>query len=216
MKLIVEEVVDTKYITEEVGGKKQLYIEGVYLQSEKVNRNGRKYAKETLSREVNRYIKEKVEGNRAWGELGHPDSPNINLDRVCMRITSLKEDGNDWIGKAMVITETNHGKIVEALINSGGNLGVSSRGCGSMKKGRDGIIYVQEDFRLATAADVVADPSAPDAFVNGIMEGKEWVWDNGVVKEVDINEIYLEVKKAKKAQLEEACLKAFKSFVDKL
>jgi hypothetical protein len=177
MRLITELNEDVNYITEakEAGGK-NLYIEGVFLQSAIKNRNGRMYPEETMDREVQRYMKETVQAKRAFGELGHPNGPQINLDRVSHIITELRKDGTNWIGKAK-ITETPMGDIARGLIESGAQLGVSSRGLGSLKLNREGINEVQDDFKLATAADIVADPSAPDAFVNGIMEGCEWVWN---------------------------------------
>jgi len=214
MKLIVEQIENVQYLTEEVEGKKHMYIEGIFLQSEKKNRNGRKYPKNILEREVNRYIREYVNQNRAWGELGHPDSPTVNLDRASHRIISLREDGNNYIGKAR-IQDTPHGRIVKALIEDGGNLGVSSRGVGTMRM-VEGTNIVQDDYHLATAADIVADPSAPDAFVNGLMEGREWVWNNGAIQEASVNEIYQEIKKTKKKNLEEAILKSFSDYMKKL
>jgi len=170
MKLITEQVQEVRYLTEkkEEGGK-AYFIEGPFLQTEIANKNNRMYRKETMQREVNRYIKEFVDTKRAFGELGHPEGPGINLDRVAIMITSLKEDGNNYIGRAKVMTETPMGRIVKSLIDEGAQLGVSSRGMGSLKEGKDGINEVQDDFYLATAADIVADPSAPDAFVRGIM-----------------------------------------------
>lgn len=214
MKLLVETVEDVKYLTEEQDGKKTLHIEGVFLQAERKNRNGRIYPHSILEREVERYLKEKVESNRAWGELGHPDSPTINLDRASHRIIKLESDGNNWNGKARIL-ETPHGNIVKALIEDGGRIGVSSRGIGTLKM-VEGVNMVQDDFHLATAADIVADPSAPDAFVRGLMEGKEWVWDNGLIKEATVADMHREVKRASKKNLEETILKAFKNFVEKL
>ena len=178
MKLITEQIQEVNYLTEkkEDGGK-AYYIEGPFLQTEVANRNGRVYRKETMRREVNRYIKEFVETKRAFGELGHPDGPGINLDRVSHMIIGLKEEGNDFIGRAKIMTETPMGRIVKNLIDEGAQLGVSSRGMGSLKQTSEGVNEVQDDFYLATAADIVADPSAPDAFVRGIMEGKEF-WFN--------------------------------------
>lgn len=177
MRLITELNEEVKYISEakEDGGK-NLYIEGIFLQSAITNRNGRMYPEETMDNEVKRYIKEHVDTKRAFGELGHPNGPQINLDRVSHIITELRKDGTNWIGKAK-ITETPMGNIARGLIESGAQLGVSSRGMGSIKSTKEGINEVQNDFRLATAADIVADPSAPNAFVNGIMEGCEWVFD---------------------------------------
>ena len=182
MKLITEEISTVKFITEGKGAKKKMYIEGVFLQGDLKNRNGRMYPVATLAREVNRYNEAFVGKGRALGELGHPEGPTVNLDRVSHKITSLKQEGNNFIGKAQLL-ETPMGKIAKSLINEGVTLGVSSRGVGTLKEDRDGCKVVGEDFQLATAADIVADPSAPDAFVNGIMEGKEWVWEGGVLRE---------------------------------
>lgn len=214
MKLITENINDVRVITEEKGGVKSLFIEGPFLVAEMKNRNGRMYKTETLAKEVNRYNEEYVSKNRAFGELGHPDSPSINLDRVSHLITSLKQEGNQWIGKAKILA-TPMGKIAESLMQGGAQLGVSSRGMGSLKE-VNGVNVVQDDYYLATAADIVADPSAPGAFVQGIMEGKEWVWDNGKVKEVDINEYYNQIKNAKQKQIEEVSLKIFENFLSKL
>ena len=181
MKLITEEVASVKFITEGKGAKKKMYIEGVFLQGEIKNRNGRMYPLNTLSREVNRYNESFVNKGRALGELGHPDGPTVNLDRVSHKITSLKQEGNNFVGKAQILN-TPMGKIASSLIEEGVTLGVSSRGVGSLRE-QNGVKYVGEDFQLATAADIVADPSAPDAFVNGIMEGKEWVWEGGILRE---------------------------------
>jgi hypothetical protein len=182
MKLIREEIEKVQVITESVGGKKQLFIQGVFLQSECVNRNGRMYPFQIMEREVKRYNENYVEKGRALGELGHPDGPTVNLDRVCHKITELKQDGNNFIGKAQILS-TPMGKIAESLLKDGVTLGVSSRGIGSLRENNKGYKEVGEDFMLATAADIVADPSAPDAFVQGIMEGKEWVWDGGLLRE---------------------------------
>lgn len=214
MKLITENIEAVKMITEEKNGVKTLYIQGPFLVSETKNRNGRMYRKETLANEVKRYNEEYVSKNRAFGELGHPESPTINLDRVSHLITNLKEDGNVFIGKAKIL-ETPMGKIAKSLMEGGATLGVSSRGMGSVKS-ENGVNIVQDDFYLATAADIVADPSAPGAFVQGIMEGKEWVWDNGKVKEIDINEYYNQIKNAKQKQIDEISLKIFENFVSKL
>jgi hypothetical protein len=211
MKLLIEQIDEYKYLTEESDSKKHLYIEGVYLQSERKNRNGRIYPKSIIEREVARYLREKVEGKCAWGELGHPDTPSINLDRTAMRIVSLKNEGNDWVGKAMV-QNTPHGNIVRSLIEDGGRLGVSSRGVGSIKM-VEGVNMVQDDFHLATAADVVADPSAPDAYVRGLMEGKEWVWNNGLIQEANIAQLHKEVKTTNRKHLEEMTLKSFQKFI---
>ena len=181
MKLITEEVSDIKFITEGKGANKKMYIEGVFLQGEIKNRNGRVYPMDTLSREVGRYNESFVQKGRALGELGHPDGPTVNLDRVSHKITSLVREGNNFKGKAQLL-DTPMGKIAKSLIGEGVTLGVSSRGVGSLRESQ-GCKVVGEDFQLATAADIVADPSAPDAFVSGIMEGKEWVWDGGILRE---------------------------------
>jgi hypothetical protein len=175
MKLITEEISKVKFITEEKNGKKSLHIEGIFLQGDIKNRNGRCYPMETLAKEVNRYTENYINKGRALGELGHPDGPTVNLDRVSHMITSLRESGSNYIGKAKIL-DTPMGKIASSLISEGVKLGVSSRGIGSLVE-RNGVRYVSDDFMLATAADIVADPSAPDAFVNGIMEGVEWVYD---------------------------------------
>jgi len=214
MKLISEEVQNAEYLVEENNGKKEYKIRGVFLQSEIKNRNGRVYPTEVLVREVNRYTKEFINKNRAFGELGHPDGPTVNLERVCHMVKSLKQDGKDFIGEAKIM-DTPYGKIVKGLIDEGAQLGVSSRGMGSLIQ-RNGVNYVKDDFYLATAADIVADPSAPDAFVEGIMESKEWVWDNGVLKEKDIESWKNQVRAARQRSLEEAKLKVFKSFLTKL
>ena len=185
MKLITEQIEDVQILTEEKDGKKLLYIEGVFLQSELKNRNGRMYPFDVLNREVERYNEEYVKSKRALGELGHPDGPTINLDRVSHRITNLRAEGNNFIGKAQIL-DTPMGNIAKSLLGEGVQLGVSSRGMGSIEKTEDCNV-VRDDFMLTTAADIVADPSAPDAFVNGIMEGKEWVWDNGILKEAKVD-----------------------------
>ena len=182
MKLITEEVSNVKIITEGKGSSKKLYIEGVFLQGNIKNRNGRMYPVETLAREVNRYNEAFVGKGRALGELGHPDGPTVNLDRVSHKITSLVQEGDNFRGKAQLLN-TPMGKIASSLLDEGVMLGVSSRGVGSLREDRDGCKVVGEDFMLATAADIVADPSAPDAFVSGIMEGKEWVWEGGILRE---------------------------------
>ena len=182
MKLITEEISNVKIITEGKGSGKKLYIEGVFLQGNIKNRNGRMYPMETLAREVKRYNETFVNKGRALGELGHPDGPTVNLDRVSHKITSLSEDGNNFKGKAQILN-TPMGKIASSLLDEGVMLGVSSRGVGSLKTTNEGHKVVGEDFMLATAADIVADPSAPDAFVSGIMEGKEWVWEGGILRE---------------------------------
>ena len=182
MKLITEEISNVNIITEGKGANKKLYIEGVFLQGEIKNRNGRMYPIDTLAREVNRYNENFVSKGRALGELGHPDGPTVNLDRVSHKITCLTQEGNNFRGKAQIL-ETPMGKIAKSLLESGVSLGVSSRGVGSLRMTNEGHKIVGEDFQLATAADIVADPSAPDAFVNGIMEGKEWVWEGGILRE---------------------------------
>ncbi len=187
MKLITEQVNDLSFIIEETDGKKQLFIEGVFLQSDVKNKNGRMYPKKILEREVKRYNEQYVKTKRAFGELGHPDGPVINLERVSHMVTELNEDGKDFVGKAKIMTSTPYGKIVEGLLNEGAQLGVSSRGMGTLKKEK-GADVVQDDFYLATAADIVADPSAPNAFVEGIMEGKDWIYENGVFREEQLAE----------------------------
>lgn len=214
MKLITETVEEVKVITEEKNGVKTLYITGPFLVAEKQNKNGRMYKSETLAKEVGRYNEEYVTKGRAFGELGHPDTPSINLDRVSHLITNLKQEGNIWVGKAKIL-ETPMGKIAKSLMEGGACLGVSSRGMGSLKE-VNGVNVVQDDYYLATAADIVADPSAPGAFVQGIMEGKEWVWDNGIVKEMDVNAYYNQIKNAKQKQIDEISLKIFENFLSKL
>jgi len=182
MKLITEEVTNVKILTEGKGANKKLYIEGVFLQGEIKNRNGRMYPMSTLSKEVGRYCETFVNKGRALGELGHPDGPTVNLDRVSHKITSLVQEGNNFRGKAQILS-TPMGKIASSLLDEGVMLGVSSRGVGSLQTTSEGHKVVGEDFQLATAADIVADPSAPDAFVNGIMEGREWVWEGGILRE---------------------------------
>lgn len=182
MKLITEEIESVEVITESINGKKTLYIQGPFLQTEQPNRNNRVYRMPVMEREVKRYTEQYVNKGRALGELGHPDGPTVNLDRVSHKIVSLHREGNDFIGKAQILS-TPMGKIAESLLKEGVTLGVSSRGIGSVRPTKEGYNEVGEDFMLATAADIVADPSAPDAFVQGIMEGKEWVWDGGVLRE---------------------------------
>ena len=182
MKLITEEISSVKFITEGKGAKKKMYIEGVFLQGDIKNRNGRMYPVNTLAKEVGRYNESFVKKGRALGELGHPEGPTVNLDRVSHKITSLRQEGNNFVGKAQLL-ETPMGKIAKSLISEGVTLGVSSRGVGSLKENSNGCKVVGEDFMLATAADIVADPSAPDAFVSGIMEGKEWIWEGGILRE---------------------------------
>jgi len=215
MKLITEEVSSAEYIVEEAdNGKKNYKIRGIFMQADMKNRNGRVYPMETLQKEVNRYNKEFVEAKRAFGELGHPDGPTVNLERVSHMITSLTPEGKNFIGEAKIM-DTPYGKIVKNLIDEGAKLGVSSRGMGSLEN-RGGSNYVKSDFYLATAADIVADPSAPDAFVQGIMEGKEWVWDNGVIREVDIHEMRNTIERARRIELAEKKAAVFKSFLSKL
>ena len=211
MKLITETIEDVKLITEGTGDDKKLYIEGVFLQSELKNRNGRMYPFSVLEKEVNRYNEEYVKTKRALGELGHPDGPTVNLDRVSHRITSLKAEGNNFIGKAQIL-DTPMGKIAKSLLGEGVQLGVSSRGMGSIDK-REDVNVVMDDFMLATAADIVADPSAPDAFVNGIMEGKEWVWDNGILKESKVAKYQRYIDESTRQNLEERTLQVFQNFL---
>jgi hypothetical protein len=214
MKLITEQIEDVRILTEEKDGKKLLYIEGVFLQSELKNRNGRMYPFEVLNREVERYNEEYVRTKRALGELGHPDGPTINLDRVSHRITDLRAEGNNFMGKAQIL-DTPMGNIAKSLLGEGVQLGVSSRGMGSIQKKED-VNVVADDFMLTTAADIVADPSAPDAFVNGIMEGKEWVWDNGILKESKVDKYQRYINGASRRELEERTLKVFEDFLGKL
>ena len=216
MKLIREEIEQVEVIVESRNGKKNLYIEGVFLQSEMKNRNGRMYPKQTLMREVNRYNENFVEKGRALGELGHPDGPTVNLDRVSHKIVSLKESGNNFIGKAKILS-TPMGKIASNLLGEGVKLGVSSRGVGSLSKTNEGYSVVGEDFTLATAADIVADPSAPDAFVDGIMEGKEWVWDGGIIRERLASKTYKRINTlVDQNKLDEQKLNVFQDFLANL
>jgi len=214
MKLIKEITESVNYLTEEKDGKKTLFIEGPFLVSEAVNRNRRMYKEETMRNEVNRYTEEYINKNRAFGELGHPDTPSINLDRVSHLIVGLRQEGNDWIGKAKIL-ETPMGNIAKNLIEGGAQLGVSSRGMGSLKA-VNGVNIVQDDFHLATAADIVADPSAPGAFVQGIMEGKEWVYVNGIWTEQHIEESQKLIKKASRKDIEKVSLQIFENFIKKL
>ena len=216
MRLIKEFNESISYLTEESKDPKKpnVFIEGVFLQSDLKNKNGRIYPKEIMQREVQRYVDENVKTKRAYGELGHPEGPTVNLDRVSHMITDLREDGNNWIGKAKIM-DTPMGRIVKELISEGAQLGVSSRGLGSLKE-RNGINEVQDDFMLATAADIVADPSAPDAFVSGIMEGKEWVFVNGRWTEQDIEEARNTISRASLADLEEEKMQVFSNFLNKL
>jgi len=216
MKLITEEISSVKFITEGKGAKKKMYIEGVFLQGEIKNRNGRMYPVSTLAKEVGRYNESFVAKGRAVGELGHPDGPTVNLDRVSHKITSLKQEGNNFIGKAQLL-ETPMGKIAKSLIAEGVTLGVSSRGVGSLKEDHNGIKVVGEDFQLATAADIVADPSAPDAFVNGIMEGKEWVWEGGILREQFVDETKKRINTlVDQKALEEHKINLFNDFLSNL
>ena len=211
MKLITEQIEDVQVITEGTGADKKLYIEGVFLQSELKNRNGRVYPFQVLEREVNRYNEEYVKTKRALGELGHPDGPTVNRDRVSHRITELRAEGNNFMGKAQIL-DTPMGKIAKSLLGEGVQLGVSSRGMGSIDR-REDTAYVMDDFMLATAADIVADPSAPDAFVNGIMEGKEWVWDNGILKESKVAKYQRYMSESTRQNLEERTLEVFQNFL---
>ena len=211
MKLITETIENVEVITEGKGDDKKLYIEGVFLQSEIKNRNGCMYPFSVLEKEVERYNEEYVKTSRALGELGHPDGPTVNLDRVSHRITSLRAEGNNFIGKAQILNTPN-GNIAKALLEDGVKLGVSSRGMGSIDK-REDCGVVMDDFMLATAADIVADPSAPDAFVNGIMEGKEWAWDNGILKETKVAKYQRYMDDATRTNLEERTLKVFNDFL---
>ena len=216
MKLITEINESVEYISEaREDGKKDYFIRGPFMQANIKNRNGRVYPAEVLDKEVNRYVTENVQKNRAYGELGHPTSPTINLDRVSHMIKELTRDGDNFIGKAKIMTETPMGQIVKNLMDEGASLGVSSRGMGSLKN-KNGAAEVQNDFYLATAADIVADPSAPDAFVEGIMEGKEWVWDNGVIREATINDYKEAIEEAPSKDLTEAKLKVWSDFLSKL
>ena len=214
MKLISEEIQNAEYLVEDNGGKKSYKIKGIFLQSDLKNRNGRVYPKQVLEQEVARYNREFINKKRAFGELGHPDGPTVNLERVSHMITKLTPDGKNFIGEAKIM-DTPYGKIVKGLIDEGAQLGVSSRGMGSIIQ-RNGANYVKDDFYLATAADIVADPSAPDAFVEGIMESKEWVWDNGKLVERDIEAWKQQIREAKRRKLEEVKLNVFESFLKKL
>ena len=208
MKLITEHTEDVQYLEEKVGDKKNLFIKGIFLQAEQKNRNGRVYPQHILEREVKRYNEKYIDQNRAFGELGHPQGPTVNLDRVSHMITELYEDGNNFVGKAKIM-DTPMGKIVSSIMNEGAQLGVSSRGMGSLKE-KNGINEVQDDYYLATAADIVADPSAPNCFVQGIMEGKEWAWDNGVLKESDVDRIKRKLDETSSKRVrEEEILRSF-------
>jgi hypothetical protein len=214
MKLITENIEEINVLVEEANGKKHLYIEGIFLQSEIKNRNGRVYPFDVLNREVQRYSEQYVKSGRALGELGHPDGPTVNLDRVSHRIVDLRSEGTNFYGKARIL-ETPMGNIAKSLLEEGVKLGVSSRGMGSLEE-RNGANYVRDDFMLATAADIVADPSAPDAFVNGIMEGKEWVWDNGILREQQVAKYHRYISESTRRNIEERKLKAFEHFLSNL
>ena len=216
MKLISEEATNVEFLTEaKKDGGKNYFIEGIFMQANKKNRNGRIYPTEVLQKEAKRYTEEFIIKKRAFGELGHPDGPTVNLERVSHMIEELEEVDQNFMGRAKIL-DTPYGKIVKSLIDEGAQLGVSSRGMGSLKSGKDGISEVQGDFYLATAADIVADPSAPDAFVAGIMEGKEWVWDNGLLKETQIQEYKDKIEKSSRKGRENVLVEAFKDFIVKL
>ena len=214
MKLITEQIEAVEFLVEDNGSKKNHFIEGVFLQADIKNRNGRVYAMNVLEKEVGRYTESYISKDRALGELGHPEGPTVNLDRVSHKIVSLQKEGSNFIGKAKIL-DTPMGKIAKNLIDEGVKLGVSSRGVGSIAE-RNGAAYVRDDFMLATAADIVADPSAPDAFVDGIMEGKEWVWDNGILKESAVAEIKQEIDQATLINLQERKISAFAKFLKSL
>ncbi|MBA94874.1 MAG: primosomal protein [Rickettsiales bacterium] len=216
MKLIKEliEEENLQFITEEKDGEKRYYIEGVFMQADVKNKNGRVYGSNMLAEKVEEYSKNFIEKNRAYGELGHPSNPSINLERVSHRIISLRRDGSNFVGKAQV-SSTPYGNIVKGLLEDGGKLGVSSRGLGSLMK-EDGILKVQSDFLIVTPADIVADPSAPDAFVEGIMEGREWVWDNGIIREKTVEDYKQVVEKTSSKDLKMVKLKLFEDFLSKL
>ena len=216
MKLIREEIESVEFLVEQKNGKKSMYIEGVFLQGNIKNRNGRMYPMETLRREVGRYSENHIQSGRALGELGHPEGPTVNLDRVSHKIVSLKESGSNFIGKAKILG-TPMGKIASSLIEEGVKLGVSSRGVGSLQQTKEGFAVVGEDFMLATAADIVADPSAPDAFVSGIMEGKEWIWDGGILRERFATKTYKQINTlVEQKKLDEQKLNLFNDFLSNL
>jgi len=216
MKLITEVVDNVKYLTEKTeDGKKKLYIEGTFLVGDTVNKNNRMYKMDTLRNEVNRYTEEFINTNRALGELGHPDTPSLNLERVSHKIVSLKEDGNSFYGKALILG-TPYGQIVENFINNDIQVGVSSRALGSLVQTKEGYSLVQDDLKLATAADIVADPSAPGAFVQGIMENKEWMMVDGKFVEADFDHTKRQIRSASKAQIESVALKLFENYLRKL
>ena len=216
MKLITEEIESVDFIVENKGGRKQLYIEGVFLQADMKNRNGRVYPMATLRREVGRYNENHVQKGRALGELGHPEGPTVNLDRVSHKIVSLRESGSNFVGKSKILN-TPMGKIASSLIEEGVKLGVSSRGVGSLKMTREGVNVVGDDFMLSTAADIVSDPSAPDAFVEGIMEGKDWVWDGGILREKMAAKTYKTINTlTDQKKLDENKLNLFNDFLSNL
>ena len=216
MKLIREEIESVEFLVEQRNGKKSMYIEGIFLQGNIKNRNGRMYPAEVLRKEVARYNESNIVSGRALGELGHPDGPTVNLDRVSHKIVSLKENGTNFIGKAKILG-TPMGKIASSLIDEGVKLGVSSRGIGSLKPTREGVNIVGDDFMLATAADIVADPSAPDAFVEGIMEGKDWVWDGGILREKFAHNTYKTINTlVDQKQLDEKKLSLFNDFLSNI
>ncbi len=216
MKLITEEIESVDFIVENKNGKKQLYIEGVFLQADMKNRNGRVYPMATLRREVGRYNENHVQKGRALGELGHPEGPTVNLDRVSHKIVSLRESGSNFVGKAKILN-TPMGKIASSLISEGVKLGVSSRGVGSLKMTREGVNVVGDDFMLSTAADIVSDPSAPDAFVEGIMEGKDWVWDGGILREKMAAKTYKTINTlVDQKKLDEQKLNLFSDFLQNI
>jgi len=216
MKLITEINEEVKFISEATDdGRKNMYIEGIFMQAEQKNRNGRMYPLPVMEREVSRYVNDYVNKNRAYGELGHPEGPTINLERVSHMIKELRQEGSNFIGKAKIM-DTPYGNIVKNLINEGACVGVSTRGLGSLKEGGDGTKVVQDDFYLATAADIVADPSAPDAFVQGIMENREWVYVAGRWTERQIEESKEKIKKVSKRDLEKTKLQIFENFINKL
>ena len=216
MKLIREEIESVEFLVEQKNGKKSMYIEGVFLQGNIKNRNGRMYPMETLRREVGRYSENHIQSGRALGELGHPEGPTVNLDRVSHKIVSLKESGSNFVGKAKILN-TPMGKIASSLIEEGVKLGVSSRGVGSLQQTKEGFAVVGEDFMLATAADIVADPSAPDAFVSGIMEGKEWIWDGGILRERFATKTYKQINTlVDQKKLYEQKLNLFNDFLSNL
>lgn len=216
MKLISEEATNVEFLTEATkSGGKNYFIEGIFMQADTKNRNGRLYPQGILQKEAKRYTTEFIEKKRAFGELGHPDGPTVNLERVSHMIEELVEVDQNFMGRAKIL-DTPYGKIVKNLIDEGARLGVSSRGMGSLKPTKDGIQEVQGDFYLATAADIVADPSAPDAFVAGIMEGKEWIWDNGLLKERQIQEYKDQIEKTSRKDREQTLVSSFEDFISKL